>query len=320
MDTIRLLMEKTARIFIIGDDNVTGKALIRHLTAKGYGDVLTESACNLDLTDQGSVSAFLKRTRPEYVFFTHILSGGIAANIKYPAEFMYKNIQAQSSIIHYSYEAGVKKLLFVGSSCVYPRQCPQPMREEYLLSGCMEKTSEAYSLAKIAGIKMCEAYKKQYGANFVSCIPATVYGPDDHFDLEKSHVLTSLIRRIHEAKVNNVEKVEIWGTGSARREFLYAEDMADACIVLMDTYGDPEVINIGCGEDISIKELALNIRNIVGFAGEVVFDKTKPDGVFRKLLDREKISKLGWSPKVSLSEGISRTYKWYKEYGKQFIS
>lgn len=307
-------MKKTAKIFIVGDKSIAGAALIQYFKLNGFNNILSESTYGLDLIDQNSVYSFFKKEKPEYVFLTYAKSGGIVANINYPAEFIYYNLQVQNNIIHYSYEFGVKKLLFLGSSCVYPLNCPQPIKEEYLLSGNLEKTSESYALSKIAGIKMCQAYSKQYGLNFIPIIPATVYGPNDDFDLEGSHVISSLIRKFHEAKVNNEDKVVVWGTGKPRREFIYIDDIVDASIFLMDNYDAPEIINVGCGQDLSIEELAQLIKDIVGFKGEIIFDESKPDGTPQKLLDNSKITKLGWKAKTSLKGGIGRTYKWYKEH------
>lgn len=309
-------MKKSSKIFIVGDKSIIGTALIQYFKSKGFSNVLSESSYGLDLIDQNLVYSFFKKEKPEYVFLTYVKSGGIIANIEQPAEFIYNNLQIQNNVIHHSYKFGVKKLLFLGSSCVYPLNCLQPMKKEYLLSGTPEKTSEPYALSKIVGIKMCQAYSKQYGLNFIPVIPATIYGPGDDFDLEKGHVISSLIRKFHEAKVNNEDKVIVWGTGKPRREFLYVDDMVDACIFLMYDYGVPEIINVGYGEDIPIKELAQLIKDIVGFRGKIIFDGLKPDGALQKLLDSSKIIDLGWKARVSLEEGIRRTYEWYKEMVK----
>jgi GDP-L-fucose synthase len=306
-------MEKDAKIFIAGDKSLEGGALIQYFRLHGFDNVLSESMVGLNLAEQDSVYSFFKKEKPEYLFLTHLKSGGIVANMKYPAEFIYTNLQIQNNIVHASYISGVKKLLFLGSSCVYPKNCLQPMKEKYLLTGELEKTNESYSIAKIVGIKMCQAYSQQYHVNYISVIPATIYGPEDDFDLEKSHVFSSLIRKFHKAKLNNEKSVIVWGTGRPRREFIYVDDIIDACIFLMDSYNSSEVINIGCGEDISIEELALLIKDTVGFKGEIIFDQSKPDGVVQKLLDNSKIRKLGWSPKITLEEGVTRTYNWYKE-------
>lgn len=309
-------MRKDAKIFVAGHQDMVGSALIRHLKLVGFNNLITRTPQELDLIDQYVVSDFFKKEGPEYVFLAASKSGGIVANKRYPADFIYINLQIQNNVIHSSYKSGVKRLLFFGSSCIYPRGCPQPMKEEYWLSGELEKTSEPYALAKIAGIKMCQSYSQQYGVNYISLIPATIYGPKDDFDLEKSHVLSSLIRKFHEAKVNDEEKVIVWGTGRPCREFLYVDDLARASIFLIEEYRSSEIINVGCGEDLTIKELALLIRDIVGFKGDIVFDRSKPDGTPRKLLDNSKITKLGWKAEISLEEGIRRTYKWYKAHIK----
>ena len=289
---------------------------------------------------QAEVEAFFKSEKPEYVFLAAAKVGGILANNTYPAEFIYENLMIETNVIHHAYKAGAKKLLFLGSSCIYPRDCPQPMKEEYLLSGRLEPTNEPYAVAKIAGIKMCQAYNRQYGTRFISVMPTNLYGPGDNFDLETSHVLPALIRKFHEAKIREanlpevtsglkrsapptssersersspVSSVTIWGTGTPRREFLHVDDLADACVFLMNRYEDSEILNIGCGKDISIRELADLIKEIIGFKGTIRYDRTKPDGTPRKLLDVTKITALGWKPKISLQKGIERTYRWYVE-------
>lgn len=309
-------MEKRNKIFVVGDKNIIGNALIQYFKLNGFNNVLSESVCRINLIDQNLVHSFFKKEKPEYVFLTHVNSGGIIANIKYPANFIYSNLQIQNNVINCSYEFGVKKLLFLGSSCIYPRDCSQPIREEYFLSGSLEGTSESFAVAKIAGIKMCQSYSRQYGVSYISPIPATIYGPNDDFDLENAHVVPSLIRKFHDAKRNNEPNVTVWGTGKPRREFLYIDDMIDACIYLMNNYDSSEIINVGYGEDISIKELACFIKNITGFEGEIKFDESKPDGALRKLLDNRKIINLGWKAKTSLKEGIRRTYNWYMERAK----
>ncbi len=306
-------MEKTAKIFIVGDKSIVGSALIQYFKSNGFTNILSESICCVDLLDQNSAHSFFKRVRPEYVFLTYVVSGGIAANIEYPADFIYRNLQIQNNIIHNSYQFGVKKLVFWGSSCAYPRDCPQPIKEEYFLTGELEGTSEPYAVAKIAGMKMCQSYCRQYGVDYISLIPATIYGPNDDFELESSHVIPSLIKRFHEAKEDDEPSVVVWGTGGPRREFLFIDDAVDASIFLLSRYSMPEIINVGCGEDISIKGLAELIKEIVGYEGQVLFDKSKPDGAPRKLLDNSKITDLGWKARVSLGEGIRQTYNWYKE-------
>ncbi|PIQ94106.1 MAG: GDP-fucose synthetase [Nitrospirae bacterium CG_4_10_14_0_8_um_filter_41_23] len=311
-------MEKDSKIYIAGHRGLVGSALVRRLTEPGYMNLIVRTHAELDLTRQTEVEDFFKREHPEYVFLAAAKVGGILANNTYPAEFIYSNIVVQSNVIHSSYLFGVKKVLFLGSSCIYPRDCPQPMKEDYLLSGYLEPTNEPYAIAKIAGIKMCQAYNRQYGANFISVMPTNLYGPNDNFDIQNAHVLPALIRKFHEAKVAGQKEVVVWGTGSPRREFLYVDDLADACIFLMNNYNNsPEIINIGVGKDISIRELALMVKEIVDYNGEIVFDTSKPDGTPRKLLDVSKLSSLGWQAKTGLREGIKRTYQWYVEMLKQ---
>jgi len=312
------MMEKDSKIYIAGHRGLVGSALVRRLTEPGYMNLIVRTHAELDLTRQTEVEDFFKREHPEYVFLAAAKVGGILANNTYPAEFIYSNIVVQSNVIHSSYLFGVKKVLFLGSSCIYPRDCPQPMKEDYLLSGYLEPTNEPYAIAKIAGIKMCQAYNRQYGANFISVMPTNLYGPNDNFDIQNAHVLPALIRKFHEAKVACQKDVVVWGTGSPRREFLYVDDLADACIFLMNNYNNsPEIINIGVGKDISIRELALMVKEIVDYNGEIVFDTSKPDGTPRKLLDVSKLSSLGWQAKTGLREGIKRTYQWYVEMLKQ---
>jgi len=309
-----------------------GSAILRKLEAEGYTNLITRSHEELDLMRQAEVEAFFESEKPEYVFLAAAKVGGILANNTYPAEFIYSNIMVQSNVIHAAYRSSVKKLLFLGSSCIYPRDCPQPMKEEYLLSGKLEPTNEPYSIAKIAGIEMCESYNRQYGTHFMSVMPNNLYGPNDNFDLETSHVLAALIRKFHEGKSAHRSlltadqerpSVVIWGTGKPRREFLHVDDLADACFFIMNledevfhslltAYRLP-LINIGWGKDISVKELALLIKDIVGFEGGINFDSTKPDGMPRKLLDVSKMTNLGWEPKISLKEGIKQTYAWCVE-------
>ena len=306
-------MEKTAKILIVGDKSVIGSALIQHFRLNGFTNILSESICGIDLLNQNSVYSFFKSVEPEYVFLTYVVSGGIAANIEYPADFIYNNLQIQNNIIHYSYKFGVRKLVFWASSCAYPRDCLQPITESCLLTGELEKTSEPYAVAKIAGIKMCLSYCRQYGVDYISLIPATIYGPNDDFDSESGHVIPSLIKRFHQAKEDDEPSVVVWGTGEPRREFLFVDDAVDAGIFLLNRCNMPEIINVGCGEDISIKELAELIKEVVGYEGQVLFDKSKPDGALRKLLDNSRITDLGWKARVSLGEGIRQTYNWYKE-------
>ncbi len=307
-------MEKGDRIFIANHEGMIGSAILRRLQSDGYTNLIIRTSSELDLTDQKMVWDFFMAEKPEYVFLTTAKVGGIIAASRYPAEFTYTNIQVQSNIIHSAWESGVKKLLFLGSSCIYPRECPQPMKEEHLLSGKLEPTSESYSIAKIAGIKMCQSYNVQYGMNYISVVPGDNYGPNDDFDLETAHVLPALMRKFHEAKMHNEKEVTVLGTGSPRRECFHVDDLADACLFLMSNYDSPEIINIGSGKDMSIKELALLIRDIVGFNGDVAFDESKPDGAPRKCLDISKITKMGWEPKVGPEQGIKQTYEWYEEH------
>lgn len=306
-------MEKNANIFIAGHRGLVGSAILRKLKSSGYENFILKTSKELDLTRQSDVEKFFMEERPEYVFLAAAKVGGILANSTYPAEFIYKNLMIQSNVIHSSYLSNVKKLLFLGSSCIYPRECPQPMKEEYLLSGYLEKTNEPYAIAKIAGIKMCQSYNRQYGTNYISVMPTNLYGPGDNFDLNNSHVIPALIRKFHEAKEFKKEFVTVWGTGKPYREFLHVDDLADACIFLMNKYNESEIINIGTGSDITIKELVELIKEITEFQGEVIWDTKKPDGTPRKLLDISRISALGWKPKIGLREGIKETYKWYIE-------
>ncbi len=306
-------MDKNSRIFVAGHRGLVGSAIVRNLEQRGYINIIERSHRELDLTRQDQVEQFFKVEKPEYVFLAAAKVGGIQANHSAPAEFFYMNSMIQNNVIHNAYLSGTKKLLFLGSSCIYPKMSPQPIKEEELLSGHLEPTNEAYAIAKISGLKMCQYYKTQYGANFISCMPTNLYGPNDNFNLDSSHVLPALIRKIHEAKVSGAHHVEIWGTGTPLREFLYVDDMADACVFLMEHYDGLEHVNIGSGEEISIKDLALLIKEIIGFTGELKFDHTKPDGTPRKLIDLQKLSRLGWSSKISIKDGIRTTYKWFTE-------
>ncbi|MBA7645766.1 GDP-L-fucose synthase [subsurface metagenome] len=306
-------MNKDSNIFIACHEGMIGSAIMCRLKEDGFAELVVRTSSELDLTNQKMVFDFFMGEKPDYVFLAVARMGGILANSRYPADFIYHNVQSQANVIHSAWKSGVKKLLFLGSSCIYPKGCPQPMKEGYLMSGKLEPTSEPYAVAKIAGIKMCQSYNRQYGTDYISVVPADLYGPNDDFDPETGHVLPALIRKMHEAKIGNEREVVVWGTGSPRRESLHVDDLADACILLMNKYDESEMINVGSGEDLSIRELALLVRNVIGFKGEVVFDELKPDGAPRKLLDIGKIRKLGWSPKISLEEGIRRTYDWYKE-------
>jgi GDP-L-fucose synthase len=288
-----------------------GSAIVQALKARGYDNLLLATSAELDLRDQTRVNAFFKSERPDHVFVAAAKVGGILANDTYPADFLYDNLMIEANVIHAAYGFGVKKLLFLGSTCIYPRLAPQPLKEEYLLTGPLESTNEWYAVAKIAGIKLCQAYHRQHGCRFISAMPTNLYGPGDNFDLETSHVLPALIRKFHEAKLANDPSVEIWGTGTPRREFLHVDDCASACLHLMDVYEQPEHINIGVGTDIAVSELAEMVQRIVGYDGDIVYDKSKPDGTPRKLVDVSKIFALGWRPRISLEEGIRNTYEWY---------
>ena len=309
-------MEKGEKIFVAGHQGMIGSAILRRLREDGFTKLVTRNSSELNLTDQKVVFNFFMDEKPDCVFLAGAKMGGILANSKYPAEFIYNNIQSQNNVIHSAWKSGVKKLLFLGSSCIYPKECPQPMKEEYLMSGKLEPTSEPYAIAKIAGIKMCQSYNLQYGTGYISVVPADLYGPNDDFDPETSHGLPALLRKMHEAKVRKEPEVVVWGTGSPRREALHVDDLADACIFLMSNYDGAEMINAGSGEDLSIRELAQLISDVIGFNGSVIFDESKPDGAPRKLLDTGKIRKLGWSPKISLEKGIKQTYQWYDNYVK----
>jgi GDP-L-fucose synthase len=333
-------MDKTSRIYVAGHRGLVGSAIYRRLESGGFTNLITRTSRELDLTRQADVEAFFKKENPEYVFLAAAKVGGILANNTYPADFIYDNMMIQSNIIHASYLNGAKKLLFLGSSCIYPKLAPQPMKEEYLLGGELEPTNEPYAVAKIAGIKMCQSYNRQYRTNYISVMPTNLYGPRDNFDLSTSHVLPALIRKFHEGKVASQQgegqvevkakkdlsqpqpavtpepqpephSVTIWGTGTPRREFLYVDDLADACLFLMERYDSSEIINIGVGEDITIAELAELVKQVVGYEGEIIYDSSKPDGTPRKLLDVSRLHSLGWRARTSLEEGIRKTYEWY---------
>ncbi|MGE5314047.1 MAG: GDP-L-fucose synthase family protein [Acidobacteriota bacterium] len=307
-------MEKKSKIYVAGHRGLVGSAIVRALEAGGYTQIITRTRQELNLEDVREVEAFFAAEKPEYVFLAAAKVGGIHANNTYPADFIYRNLQIQNSLIHTSYTSGVKKLCFLGSSCIYPKHAPQPMKEEYLLTGPLEPTNEPYAVAKIAGIIMCQAYARQYGANFISVMPTNLYGPNDNFDLQNSHVLPALIRKFVDAKDRELSSVVLWGSGTPRREFLYVDDMADACIYLMKTYDDPSIVNIGTGEDATILDVAHLIAEKVGFTGALEFDRTKPDGTPKKLLDVSKLSALGWKARTPLGEGIERTIAWYRQH------
>lgn len=305
-------MEKSSKVYIAGHRGMVGSAILRRLQKEGFDNFILKTSKELDLRDQKAVKEFFEKEKPEYVFLAAAKVGGIQANNLYKADFIYDNLMIQTNVIHQSYIQKVKKLLFLGSSCIYPKMAPQPMKEEYFLSGKLETTNDAYAIAKIAGIKMCESYRGQYGCDFISVMPTNLYGPNDNYDLNNSHVLPALIRKFHEAKREGKAEVEIWGTGSPKREFLHADDLADACYYLMQNYSGSDFVNIGTGEDISIKELALLIMEVVGYKGELKFDPSKPDGTPRKLMDVSRLTDLGWKYKIGLNEGIKSVYEEYR--------
>ena len=307
-------MNKNSKIYVAGHEGLVGSAIIRRLKSGGYNNIVTRTFVELDLIVQANVAEFFITEQPEYVFLAAAKVGGIHANNTYPAEFIYDNLAIEINVIHQSYLHGVKKLLFLGSSCIYPKLAPQPLKEEYLLTGSLEETNEAYAIAKIAGLKMCEFYNRQYGTDYISVMPTNLYGPNDNFDLETSHVLPALIRKFHEARINNSPAVEIWGSGTPKREFLHVDDMADACVYLMENHSFKDIgtfVNIGCGKDIMIAELAEMIKEITGFEGELQFNREKPDGTPQKLLDLSKMQELGWEAEIPIYGGISKTYEWY---------
>ena len=306
-------MNLDAKIYVAGHRGLVGSAIVRNLKDKGYKNIICRTHKELDLTNQEAVRTFFKEEKPDYVFLAAAKVGGIHANNTYPADFIYDNLMIQNNVIKAAHDFEVKKLLFLGSTCIYPKMAPQPIKEEYLLTGALEETNEAYAVAKIAGLEMCKFFKRQYGDNFISCMPTNLYGPNDNFDLKNSHVLPALIRKFHEAKVNNSEVVEVWGTGTPLREFLYVDDMADACVFLMENYEGEQHVNIGTGEEVSIRELAETIKKVVGFEGELVFNTDMPDGTPRKLTTVDKLHGLGWKHKVSLNEGIKLAYNWFLE-------
>lgn len=307
-------MNKNARIYVAGHRGLVGSAIVRRLRADGFDNLVLQGRDQLDLTDSAAVQAFFDAHRPEFVFDAAAKVGGILANDSYPADFLLDNLKIQNNLIEASWRAGVSKFLFLGSSCIYPKHAPQPMKEEHLLTGPLEPTNEWYAIAKIAGIKLCQAFRKQHGFNAIALMPTNLYGPGDNFNLQGSHVLPALIRKFHEARESGAPSVEIWGSGTPRREFLHVDDLADAAVFLMARYDDPEIINVGVGEDVSIRELAGLVGDIVGFTGELVFDTSKPDGTPRKLLDVSRLSSLGWRPKTELADGIRSTYQWFLDH------
>lgn len=302
-------IEKTSRIYVAGHRGMVGSALMRRLAVGGYRNLITRARSELDLTDQKAVQAFFAAEKPDYVFMAAAKVGGIHANDTYRAEFIYENIMIEANVVHAAWLAGVKRMMFLGSSCIYPRDCPQPMREEYLLTAPLEATNEPYAIAKIAGVKLCENYNRQYGTFYVSAMPTNLYGPNDNYDLANSHVLPALIRKAHEAKVSGAKALTVWGSGRPRREFLHADDMADACVFLMEKGLADGLINIGAGTDLTIRELAEIVMDVVDFNGDIVFDASKPDGTPRKLMDVSKLAALGWTAKIPLRDGIAASYK-----------
>jgi GDP-L-fucose synthase len=305
------MISKSDKIFVAGHRGMVGSALMRRLNAQGFSNVVTRDRSQLDLADESAVAKFFAAEQPAVVILAAAKVGGIKANNDFPVEFLLDNLRIQNNVIHAAHEAGVRKLLFLGSSCIYPKFAPQPIPETALLSGSLEPTNEAYAIAKIAGIKLCQAFSREYGANFISAMPTNLYGPNDNFDLETSHALAALLRKAHEAKTRKERKLIVWGLGKPRREFLYVEDLASACLFLLEKYDSPEIINVGCGEDLSIRELAELICDVVGFDGELAWDTTKPDGTPRKLLDITKLRRLGWQPAIPLRDGIAQTYDWF---------
>ena len=308
-------MNKSDKVYVAGHRGLVGAAIVRRLSSEGYSQLLTRSHKELDLTDQAQVRRLFETERPDFVFLAAGKVGGIHANNAYPADFIRDNLLIQTHVIDAAYQAGVKKLLFLGSSCIYPKLAPQPLKEEYLLTGPLEPTNEWYAVAKIAGIKMCQAYRRQYGFHAISLMPTNLYGPGDNFDLQNSHVLPALLRKFHEAKQEGSLKMTVWGTGAPRREFLHVDDLADAALFLMERYDGEEMVNVGVGEDVTIRELALLIKEVVGYQGELVFDASKPDGTPRKLMDVGRLQALGWRARIPLIEGVRATYEWYLANG-----
>mgnify|MGYP004438828921 CR=1 FL=1 len=309
-------MKKSSKIYVAGHRGLVGSAIVRNLKSNGFNNIITRTHSELDLTNQANVRKFFEEERPEYVFLAAAKVGGIHANNTYPADFTYDNLMNQNNVIKAAHDFKVTKLLFLGSTCIYPKMAPQPIKEEYLLTGALEETNEAYAVAKIAGLEMCKFFKRQYGDNFISCMPTNLYGPNDNFDLKNSHVLPALIKKFHEAKVNGNRVVEIWGTGTPLREFIYVDDMAAACVFLMENYDGEQHINIGTGEEVSIRQLAEIVKEVVGFEGELVFNTDMPDGTPRKITTVDKLHELGFYHKVTLNDGIRLTYEWFINKGR----
>jgi len=308
-------MDKSARIYVAGHRGLVGSAIVRRLKSGGYENLVFRTSRELDLRDQSAVRQFFEEEKPDCVILAAARVGGILANNSYPADFIYDNLMMEANVVDAAYRSGVKKMLALGSTCIYPKMAPQPLREDYLLTGPLEPTNEWYAVAKIAGIKLCQAYRIQYGCNFIAAMPTNLYGPGDNFDLEKSHVMPAMIRKFHEAKVNGSPAVTLWGTGSPRREFLHVDDMADACIYLLDHYDGGDIVNIGVGDDLPISDLAEMVKSVVGFEGEIIYDSTKPDGTPRKLVDTGRINSMGWRAKIDLRAGIEQTYQWFLANG-----
>ena len=305
------MIDKHARVYVAGHRGMVGSAIVRALTARGYDNLIVRTSNELDLRDNRQVAGFFSETRPEYVYLAAAKVGGILANSTLPAEFIYDNLAIQTNVVHQAYLHGVKKLLLLGSSCIYPRDSPQPMKEEYLLTGPLEPTNEWYAVAKIAGIKMCQAYRRQYGCDFIAAMPTNLYGPNDNFDLQTAHVLAALLRRFHEAREQGTTPT-LWGSGSPMREFLHADDCAEACLFLMDRYSDPMIVNVGAGEEISIADLAALVAEVTGYRGDIHWDRSKPDGMPRKLMDCSRMTALGWKPRIALRNGLVDAYAWYR--------
>ena len=305
--------DKDAKVYVAGHRGMVGSAIVRALQAQGFGNVVTRTSAELDLRNQAAVNAFFAEEEPDYVFLAAAKVGGILANDTYPADFIYDNLVIETNIIHAAFRQRAKKLLFLGSTCIYPKLAPQPLKEEYLLSGPLEPTNEWYAVAKIAGIKLCQAYRKQHGCDFISAMPTNLYGPGDNYDLEKSHVIPAMLRKMHEARVGGADRVTLWGSGTPLREFLHVDDLADALLFLMASYSGESHVNVGVGNDLTIRELAEMMRDVVGFHGELVFDRSKPDGTPRKLVDTTLINRLGWHAKINLKQGLEEAYSWYIE-------
>ena len=306
-------MNKNSKIYVAGSHGLVGSAIVRNLKAKGYTNILEKSHRELDLMDQQAVRSFFEVEKPAYVVLAAAKVGGIGANKAYPADFIYENMEIQNNVIKAAHDFKVTKLLFLGSSCIYPKMCPQPIKEEYLLSGYLEPTNEGYAIAKISGLKMCQFFKREYGDNFISCMPTNLYGPNDNYDLNNSHVMPALIRKFHEAKVNNEPSVEVWGSGTPLREFLYVDDMADACVFLLENYDGEQHVNVGTGKELTIGQLAEMVKKVTGFSGKLKFNTEKPDGTMRKVLDVSKLEATGWKYKVELEDGVRMAYEWFKE-------